>query len=229
MAAEAVAGLIDEMVGQPDAAPVEGEQASTEPEAQEATFEFPSFTADTEGIEDLLDEPDYGIITEDEPEDEPEDLSVGEYDDPEVAKLKAKLAKAEKQIRYQSELRAKSSLKEWRAEGARRFPLADVDEIEGTSRRAVLRKAQEQHDRYERKLKPTLDAVDLLRAQVIAEAKNEGKDQAIAGWGRPTSGPNITAVEAVELANNDPNKHDRRQYTNAHDSIRSRFKKGFQL
>lgn len=217
----AAAALLDDTVAAAAGATTQVvEQTAPEPTPEEV--DLPDYSADTDGIEDLLNEPDFDDTElEDDHDDDPV-LAESEYDDPDVAKLKAKLAKAEKQLRYQSELRAKDNLKGWRAEAARRFPLADVDEITGTSRRAVLRKASESHGRYEKKLAPILGQVDTLRAQVVQEAHAEGRAAAEAAYGRPTSGP---TVGQVEIAERDANL-DRKKYRTPLEMLRARMAAG---
>lgn len=216
-AAQAVAAaLIQEDV----AAPVEGEQAAPEaPTETEAEPEF-NYEADTEGIEDLLAEPD-----DDEPElddDEPAVQATDEYGvvDPEVARLQAKLAKAQKQLKHQEGLRAKDNETKWRSEAERRFPLADVDEITATSRRSFLRKAEEQHQRYYKKVSPVLEKLDALRAEVITEAKAEGRAAAEESWGRPTVAPQVAQVSAAEQ------ELDPRRFKTLHDLTRARLNLG---
>lgn len=197
-----------------DEAPVQGEQPDTpvvEP------VEIPSFSADTEGIEDLLDAPDFeeeppAVVQQQQSEEE-----YQEYVDP--AELQARLARAERELEYERKLRVDSNVKGWREEAARRFPLADVDEIQATSRRAMMKKAQEQHERYERKIQPVIEKLDALRSEVIQEAKAEGREQSAQAWGAPTSGPQVPTVAAAET----DAKLDRRQYKTVHEMVRARF------
>lgn len=228
--AAAVAGVFSDLFpGGEDAAVAEpeGSEQSAPEAAEEAApaFDIPSFEADTDGIEDLLAQDDAEYTLEDDDDPEPVLEQIGEYDDPEVAKLKAKLAKAEKQIKFQSELRAKDNQKQWRAEGARRFPLADVEDIDATSRRGFLRKAQEQHERYERKLKPITEALDQLKTAAVAEVRQQARGEAEQAWGRPTSGPNVPQVQQAE----DTAKLDRRNFRTVHEITLARIKNGFQI
>ena len=191
MAHEAAASLLaEDQVAEATTEVVE-QQETAEPE-----FEFPSFEADTSGIEDLL---------EPEPEPEPEFTYQPEAeeeptwdDDDEKRKLKSELAKLQKKVAWESEQRIKASEKNWREEAARRFPLADVDEIKATSRRQMLAKAAEQHARYDKKLKPITSALEALKAQAVAEVKAEARQQAEEAWGKPTAGPAVPTVQSGE-------------------------------
>lgn len=193
LAHEAAAGLLEEVASEADVATVD--ETVEQPETPE--YEFPSFAADTEGIEDLL---------EPEPEPEPEFTYQPEAeeeepvwdDDDEKRKLKSELAKLQKKVAWESEQRVKVSEKNWREEASRRFPLADVAEINATSRRQMLAKAAEQHTRYAKKLEPFTEALELLKSQAVAEVKAEARVQAAEAWGRPTSGPSVPVVNNSE-------------------------------
>ena len=231
-ASAAAAAVLGDMFpggyGDEAAASDEAAEQTAPQEQEQPVIELPDFGADTAGIEDLLDEPDPepDLELEDPDDDEPVLAQQDEFTDPEVAKLKAKLAKAEKQLRFQQELRAKDNLKGWRAEAARRFPLADADEITGTSRRAVLRKAQEQHDRVEKKIKPFVDAVEGLRAGVIAEAKAEGRAHAEQAFGKPMTGPGVAQVEAAEDAEQ---RQVRKPGATFYQTVQQRIRNGMQI
>lgn len=221
-AQEAAALMIAE-----DAAPQEGEQPETQETPTEEVVEpLPAFVADTTGIEDLLGE-------EEEPEVDPYEaivqeaspVEIGEYDDPETQQLKQRLAAAERQIAHEKNLRAQNESKRWQEEAARRFPLADVDVIKATSRRSFLREAAASHERYERKLGPTLDELDRYKATLVEEAKQEGREQAEAAWGKPMSGPQVPTVTASEVEQ----KLDRKNFKNPLDMIRARMANGMEI
>ena len=185
---------------------------------------LPAWEADLDGLGDLLDGPDFDDDEDDDEQLAPaaESLEPNEYDDPEVAKLKAKYAKLEKKLQYEQQLRAKSSLKEWRAEASRRFPLADTNEIEASSRRAFMRKALEQHNRYAAKLKPFTDVLDGLKQQAVAEVKQQARTEAEQAWGKPVTGVSVPQVaESDDSAQFDP-----RRYKNPHDLIKAKLRAG---
>lgn len=225
-ATAAAASVVTDLLGtDADVATETVEQAAPEPQPE---VEIPSWEADTDGIEDILTEPDDDepeFQLEDDQDDEPVLSQQDEYLDPEVAKLRARLAKAEKQNRYLAELRARDNLKGWRAEAARRFPLADVDDIQATSRRAVLRQAQAQHERYTRKVEPLLKTLEELKQSVVAEAKQAAKEEAAQAWGQPTTAPQPQMVQAAE----DTTKLDRRNYKNPYELIKARIQGGLEI
>lgn len=222
MADETAQAVAAALINEDVAAPVEGEQAAPEaPTETEAEPEF-NYEADTEGIEDLLAEPDDEEDDVIDDDDEPIAAQTDEYGvvDPEVARLQAKLAKAQKQLKHQEGLRAKDNETKWRSEAERRFPLADVDEITATSRRGFMRKAEEQHQRYYKKVSPVLEKLDALRAEVITEAKAEGRQAAEDSWGKPTVAPQVAQVTAAEQ------ELDPRRFKTLHDLTRARLKLG---
>ncbi|MHB8742565.1 MAG: hypothetical protein ACYC9L_05505 [Sulfuricaulis sp.] len=198
-------------------------EAAAVPEGVEATAvveqpEPPSFEADTSGIEDLLAQPDDDeevVYTE------PDYVAPApdEYEDPAVAQLKTRLAKAEARLKHEESLRVQNQSKAWREEGKRRFPFADVEEIQATSRRSFLKQAQAQHERVERKVSPFLAELEKLREQVVTEAKTEGRETAERAWGIPQVGPQAGTVTASEAQAS----LDRRQYKNPLEMIKARL------
>ncbi len=219
MADDIANAVAADMIAEDSVVAAAPEAEQTAPEEPVET-DIPSYEADTEGIEDLLSEPDDDLDIEDPDDPEPVLVQTDEYDDPEVTKLKAQLVKAQKQLNHQTQLRAQDNEKKWSAEAARRFPLADVDEIHATSRRSFLRKAQEQHDRYNRKLEPVLSKLDALRTEVIAEARAEGKETAQHSWGKPTVAPQVAQVESAEAV------IDPRKFKTLHDLTLARMRAG---
>ena len=196
--------------------------AAVAPEGVEATEqveqpELPSYEADTSGIEDLLAQPDDDEVGFSEP-DYVAPVS-DEYEDPAVAELKNKLAKAEARLKHAETLRIQNQQKAWHEEGARRFPFADVEEIQATSRRSFLRQAQARHERVERKVSPFLTELEKLREQVVTEAKTEGRATAERAWGIPQVGPQTNVVTASEAQAS----LDRRQYKNPFEMIKARL------
>lgn len=170
-------------------------EAVPEPEAPEPS----TWQADTEGLDFLEDD--------DEPEppaapvEEEEEVEPEWDEDPAASKLRKDLAKANKQLAWEREQRVTASRKNWNAEAERRFPLADVENIQADSRRATLRAAAAQQQKMEKKLGPTLREIDELRAKVLEEARQEGRGIAEEAWGKPAFGaPAATEVQAVEDA-----------------------------
>lgn len=213
-AQEVAAALIQEDVVAPDTGEQPAEPTIEEPVVEQ---EVPSFQADTTGIEELLTEPD------EEPDPyvyTPEPVQQSdEYEDPELRAVKEQLARANAQIEHERQLRAQNEAKRWAEEAERRFPLADVSTIQAQSRRSFLREAKASHERYEQKLGPYLEKLDNLREEVITEARQEGRQQAEAAWGRPTSAPQTPTVTAAETEVT----LDRKNYKNPLDLIRARM------
>lgn len=239
-ATQTAAGFVNDLIGdaaaeapaEPETAPaVEQPVYAAEPEPQATQpaapdVEIPSFAADVDGIEDIL-EFDFDDVEDDgvPVARATEEYEPDEYDDENTARLKAKLAKLEKQVQYQQQLRAKDNEAKWRSEAQRRFPLADVDEINATSRRAFLKKAHEQHARYARKVEPIIKQLDDLKSSLVAEVKQEAREQAQQAWGRPTTGPQVQTVQAAE----DADRLDRRKYRSVHEVVAARIRNGFQI
>lgn len=197
----------------------EGEQPAEQ--TPEAAPELPSLEADLSGIEDLLDEPpeDEVEFEEEPPGEEPE----GEYDYQDPDKLQARLKKLEKQNKWLEEQRVKQGQKNWKAEAAKRFPLADVDEINATSRRAFLKAAATQHQRYQKKLSPILSQIEALKGAAIETIREEERGRAENAWGRPTAGPQQPLVEAAEGTVRQQNALDRGRYGSVQEMVRARF------
>lgn len=227
-AAMAAAAVLIDDVEQDDAAPVDetGEQAAadtdtTDTEGAAVDFELPNFEADTSGL-DFLDEPDF-----EEPEDEAagyvdpgDEPDENEYEDPATAKLRSDLAKAQRQLKWEHDRRVNASTAEWRKEAARRFPLADVDEINADSRRSFMRAAHAQHVKLEQKLEPYKTALDKLRVQAVAEETGAAREKAEKAWGKPSAGPSVSEAE-VPIP--DPS---RGRGTSLHDRTLARLKLG---
>lgn len=200
------------------------EQSADAPAPPATEPEFPSYAANLEGLDIDLDEPDFD---EEFPDDEPTFTAPpveqeSEYEDPEVSRLKRELAKTNARLQWQEQQRVKSEQKNWRAEAGRRFPLCDPDTLQGQSRRAVLRQGKEQHDRFERKIKPFTDALEGIKAQVAAEVRQESREQAQQSWGRPVTGPTVPMVDASAAAE----AIDPRNYKNLHSLVLAKMRRG---
>lgn len=205
----------------PDAAPVEGEQPA--PEAAPEPFALPSWDADTTGIEDLLDEEDDPPLDDEPIYQAPEPASDEWDDDEEKRALKARLAKAERQIEWERNRAAKAAEKEWRAEAARRFPFSDPETIKATSRRGFLRDAAEQHQRVAKKIQPVLDALEATRTETVQEAKLQARVEAAQQWGRPTAGPSAAHVASVQSEEKEIKREDFKSF---HEYAKAKLKSG---
>lgn len=170
-------------------------------ESEVTEVEFPSF--EVELPPELLAELDAPAEEEfDASEQEIEDL-MQEYPD-ENPEVLARLRKAEKQAQYFEQLRQQEARKNWKAEAAKFFPLAEpfLDEFNATSKRGFLRQAREVHSRMlpiveERVLKPAREAVERGKAEGVQEAKEEART----AWGQPvTQNPPSDALVTQEVA-----------------------------
>jgi hypothetical protein len=214
-AAQAAAELMGEAARLVEA-PDEGEQAAPEDETPDLSI----LEADTTGIEDLLEAPAEEEEDEEEPvAPDPEDEY--QYEDPE--KLQAKLRKLEKKLTWSEEQRVKQGVKNWRQEATRRFPLADVEEINATSRRAFLREAEAQHQRYAKKLKPLLGQLKQTETQEQAASLAQERAQEENDWGLPASGPPQPMVEQAEGVTQSQQALDRRRHGSVKDMVKARF------
>lgn len=161
--------------------------------------------ADGEEDEDVFVLPAFSLVETDEEDDEEDDVLTpsavvddeedeGLYDDPD--ELRAKLARLEKQNKHLAEQAATSKQTQWRARFKKMYPLANVDEINATSRRRFEQAAIKSHNANYKLLEPTLtqlaEAAAKLRSGVTAEARTA----AAAAFGKPVAGPGIVPLEA---------------------------------
>jgi hypothetical protein len=172
----------------PSSQPVAPEAQETETE-EDDVFELPSFSLiETEEDDELDDDVLLPAAEADENDDE------GLYEDPD--ELRARNAKLEKQNRHLVEQAAQVKQTQWRARFKKMYPLANVDEINATSRRAFEKAAINSHNANYKLLEPTLtqlaEAATKLRSGVTAEARAD----AAAAFGKPVAGPGIVPLEA---------------------------------
>lgn len=201
-ASEAAAGVLEDMFGEPgNEAPVEPVSPAptpvaeapaapvqeTEPAQPVAEDEMP------EDIKALLDGPDFEE-DDDEPvapaaQAEPE-YDDDEYEDPEVAKLRKRLAAEQKKTAWLEQQRLERERKGWEKEAAKYLPHSEpfLGNINATSKRAFLREARDYHE--------AVKAHIAKHGQADVErAKEEAKAEAQAAWGNPTTGPGTTPLD----------------------------------
>lgn len=176
---------------------VRQETAQAVEEVAEVVEEVPDFDFDPEipdEITELLqpDEEDFTVpVVEVEESDEWTDPS-------EVAKLKARLAAAEKKAEYAEQLRLQASRPKWEKEAEKFFPLSDPASIEASSRKEFMRKAAAQHDALKpaiQKFKAQQDAfLEKERERIKVELEAEARQ----AWGRPLTGPGNVPLEATD-------------------------------
>jgi hypothetical protein len=127
------------------------------------------------------------------------------YSDIEDAdELRAELHKLKKQLGYQKELRATSERKRWADEAKEKYPLANVSEIQATSRNAFLKAAGKSHNQNYDHLSPILQELEEARKKLMEDAKAEGRKAAVESWGQPTTTATVgeTDVAAYEAEMN---------------------------
>lgn len=178
------------------------DEANTQPDTQDAVLE-----AEPPVYATVLDEEMEIELSLPEVEDEPEyDEDDDDYD-PRLAAEREKRRQLERELERTRRESARAQEEKWRSEATRVFPLMPEsvrDRLisEAKSHRAFLRAAKEQHDVFvevaNRARKDVLDHLEQLREQAVAE----GREEAQAAWGRPTTGdsPPRRAMEAAERA-----------------------------
>lgn len=203
-ASEAAAGVLEDMFGEagneaqesiapvsPAPTPVAEAPAApvqeTEPAQPVAEDEMP------EDIKALLDGPDFEA--EDEPvaqaPPEPEyDDDNDEYEDPEVAKLRKRLAAEQKKTAWLESQRLERERKSWEKEAVKYLPHSKpfLGNINATSKRAFLREARDYHEAVKAHIAKHGQAdVEAAKAQAKAEAE--------AAWGKATTGPGTAPLD----------------------------------
>jgi hypothetical protein len=184
----AASTLVQEVTDAAGATP-SGQEAVSAPEAQETEeFRIPEFQ-----LVELEDDEDEDLLTPAAEEEDDESL-VDEYEDENI--LRARLAKLEKQNQYLAQQAAGAKRDQWKAKYKEMYPLANVDEIEATSRRAFEKAAVKSHNANFRLLEPIIKQFNDARETLVGAATAEGRAAAAAAFGKPTAGPGIVPLEA---------------------------------
>lgn len=177
--ATAVAGTLVDMFGMPNDEPdAQPEAGAPAPEAPEP--EAPDDDDLPDDIAALLDEPDL-----DDPDPDLE-VNLEEYQDTE--ELARELTKTRKRNKYLEEQTLIKARKEWRREGKKYFPYAELDTIEATSRRGFLKQAQTQHEQIKGRVESVLteERKKLTAAQTAEQVA--AREAAATSWGKPVTG-----------------------------------------
>jgi len=184
----AASTLVQEVADAAGATP-SGQEAVSADEPQETEeFRIPEFQ-----LVELEDDEDEDLLPVAEVEEDDESL-VDEYEDESV--LRSRLAKLEKQNQYLAEQAAGAKRQSWKAKYKEMYPLANVDEIDATSRRAFEKAAVKSHNANFRLLEPIIKQFNDAREQLVGAATAEGRAAAAAAFGKPTAGPGIVPLEA---------------------------------
>lgn len=156
----------------------------------DTSFELPNFKpVDLEDLDDD-DEPAPQVVAQDDDDDEDE---FG-YDDDEKRELRKQLKELQKKAEYAERLRLQESHKKWRSKMENQYPLADWDNIAGTSRRSFERAAAESHNRNYTILSPHLEKLEQEWAKLKQAATQEAKQEVQQAWGKPTVGPSASTI-----------------------------------
>jgi len=183
---------------EPVEAPTEasGQEAAVAQEDEQETVELPTFEVELpEDLEAELDAPDFEAEAEAEVIDDGEEYVEGyEVDSEERRKRIA----AEKKAAWLEGRLAETNRSKWEAEAKKYFPLSEhaLANIKADSRRAFLREARTAHQAVLPYVKPLVDKLAEAEAAVKAQAKADGRQEAQAAWGTPTSGPGSAPVAA---------------------------------
>lgn len=175
----------------------QGEQPQEETVAQEVEHEMaPSY--EVELPEDLLaelDTPDFEEEAEHEIEAAPE--TYDEYAEEDSEERKKRIAAERKAQWFEGRLNEQNRSK-WEDEAKKYFPLSEhaLKDIKANSRRAFLREARAAHDKVLPYVKPLVERLISSTEQAKADAKTEGRDEAAAAWGAPTTGPGVVPVSS---------------------------------
>jgi hypothetical protein len=155
-------------------------------EAQETEeFHLPEFQ-----LVELEDDEDEDLLVVDEDDDE---QLVDEYEDESV--LRARLARLEKQNKHLAKEAAGAKLDAWKKKYKAMYPLANLDAIDATSRRAFEKAAVKSHNANFTLLEPIIKQFNDAREQLVGAATAEGRAAAAAAFGKPTAGPGIVPLQ----------------------------------
>lgn len=121
-----------------------------------------------------------------DPAEDPDPGDVSDIDGLTDDELRARLVKAEKKARFETDLRLTTARKNWEQEARQHFPYSQPDRIKATSRRAFLEAAKEQDTEFRTRAKPLLDRVGETEDQVRARVEAEVEERYRNGWGTPT-------------------------------------------
>lgn len=109
--------------------------------------------------------------------------------------LRAKIAKLEKALNFQKELRAKTQRSTWEKEAKERYPLANISDISAQSRNAFMKAAAKSHNQNYDHLSPYFQQLEEAAKQAREQAKAEGKKEAVEAWGEVPSAPTVGDID----------------------------------
>jgi len=185
----AASTLVQEVADAAGATPSGQEAVSVDEPQETEEFRLPEFQ-----LVELEDDEDEDLLAPAAEVEEDDEVLVDEYEDESV--LRAKLAKLEKQNQYLAQQAAGAKRDQWKAKYKAMYPLANVDEIDATSRRAFEKAAVKSHNANFRLLEPIIKQFNDARETLVGAATAEGRAKAAAAFGKPTAGPGIVPLEA---------------------------------
>lgn len=178
--ASAVAGTLADLGGVTDEAEPEvpnSPEDAAAPEAHETApvFQYAFDPKLPEDLDDLLNQPD-----------EPTAAQVATYADEDHEELARRLAVTERQLEWERSQRLTQGRKVWEAEAKKYFPLAAAQTIQADSRRGFMRAAKEQHQQNYELLRPQLEEIARIKADLEVTGLAEARARTADAYGRPT-------------------------------------------
>jgi hypothetical protein len=177
-----ISGSVEAPVASSEEAAVaqEDEQETVEPNVPNYTPEIP------EDLLEDLEEPDFEAEAATELAADDEYV----YDEQDSEERRLRIAAEKKLAWIEGRLQDQNKSK-WRAEATKYFPLSEhsLDSIQADSRRSFLRQAKAEHEKVLPYVKPLIERLGATAEEVKAQAKQEGRAEARAAWGQPTTGP----------------------------------------
>jgi hypothetical protein len=176
-------------------------EAAIEPSSEVASVaqeevqetELPNYDREIpEDILELISAPDFDAEALAEVPDDEEEIG---YDEQDTDERRQRIA-AEKKVAWLEGRLQEQSRSKWEAEATKYFPLSQhvLKDINANSRRAFLKEAKKAHESILPYVQPLIEQLGSTTDQARAQAKQEGRDQAQAAWGTPTTGPGVVPV-----------------------------------
>lgn len=209
--ADAIQGTVADMFGaEPEVAPETADAPEAPAQVAEVeTDSFPDWEAAGRDLftdDDEDDAPDFTLEAE-EPVASEDELAPTEFDDEATRQLKQRLLAERKKAEFYQRQHLKSSRKAWEADVRSQpwgqFLPPDLSAVKAPSHREFKRQARQLAKANYEVLKPHFDRLQSERARLAEIAKQEGRSQAAAAWGKPTVGVVPTGAPAEVAATRD--------------------------
>lgn len=142
-------------------------------------------------LDDLFAEPD--LTFDDEVTPVTDDLTEDE--------LRVQLAKANRQVEHERQLRVQTGKKAWAAEAEKHFPYSQPEQITSESRREFLAEAKRRDQAFRAQAAPLIEKMKEREAATEARIRAEVEEKFGKGWGTVTvNSSNTGAAGATEDA-----------------------------